>query len=47
MFCSPYNDINIISTLLGHANVNITGQIYIEKDYTNQQKAISSFDKFN
>lgn len=42
---SQNNDINIISTLLGHANVNITGQIYIEKDYTNERIAVSSFDK--
>lgn len=43
---SQNNDINIISTLLGHSNVNITAQIYIEKDYTNEQKAVSSFDNF-
>ena len=42
---SQNNDINIISTLLGHSNVNITAQIYIEKDYTNEKNAVSSFDK--
>lgn len=42
---SQNKDINIISTLLGHSSVNITGKIYINKDYTNEQDAVNTLDK--
>lgn len=42
---SQNKDINVVSTLLGHANVNITGKIYINKDYTNEEDAVSSLEK--
>lgn len=41
---SQNKDINVISTLLGHADINITGKIYVEKDYTNEIDAVSSFE---
>lgn len=42
---SQNKDINIISTLLGHSSVNVTGKIYINKDYTNEEDAVSSLEK--
>ena len=40
-----YDFCPIISTLLGHSSVNITGKIYINKDYTNEQDAVNTLDK--
>jgi integrase len=39
------NDLNAISTLLGHSNTYITSKIYIEKSYENTKKVVKAFDK--